>query len=140
MITSSGSSEKTKLGARGRRLYCSTICHTASPYMEKYHHDRLCNGMFLDNDNGAVMYVCMCITDNWYDHETLCNYQTLKLAYAYGNLLVLASLARVRLLVGVVYTVMRKFSVSLPYIAIYSILLHEEGVVNVYVSFHHSCL
>ena len=35
MITSNGSSEKTKLGARGRRLYCSTICPTASPYMEK---------------------------------------------------------------------------------------------------------
>ena len=35
VITSSGSSEKTKLGARGRRLYCSTICPTASPYTEK---------------------------------------------------------------------------------------------------------
>ena len=35
MITSSGSSEKMKLGARGRRLYCSTICPTASLYTEK---------------------------------------------------------------------------------------------------------
>ena len=36
MITSSGSSGKTKLGTRGRRLYCSTICPIASPYTEKY--------------------------------------------------------------------------------------------------------
>ena len=36
MIASSGSSEKTKLGVRGRgRLYCGTICPTASPYTEK---------------------------------------------------------------------------------------------------------
>ena len=35
VITSSGSSEKTKLGARGRRLYCSTICPTAFLYTEK---------------------------------------------------------------------------------------------------------
>ena len=36
MITLSGCSKKTKLGVRGRMLYCSTICPTASPYMEKY--------------------------------------------------------------------------------------------------------
>ena len=36
MFASSGSSEKTKLGARGRRLYCSTIVLPLLPTLKSY--------------------------------------------------------------------------------------------------------